>query len=153
MKKITTVFYVFAVLALFVLMTGCGSSKKETAESDAVTDVDNDIAADGDVDADADDTDETEDADAGNTESDDDSGTSTDSESFQYDDEIDYPDYSKCSDKKYLCVAGVAFFCAQDGHWQAYKGESYSCSDDDDADNRECFYGEYFCLGGTLFFC
>ena len=52
MKKITTVFYVFAVLVLFVLITGCGSSKKETAESDALTDADNDIAADGDVDAD-----------------------------------------------------------------------------------------------------
>lgn len=161
MKKITTVFYVFAVLALFVLMTGCGSSKKETAESNTVTDADNDIAADGDVDADADpedsemdaDSDGTEDADAGNTESDDDSGTSTDSESFQYDEEIDYPDYSKCSDKKYLCVGGVAFFCAEDGHWQPYKGGSSCPDDDDDADNRECFYGEYFCLGGKLFFC
>ncbi len=79
MKKITTVFYVFAVLVLFVLITGCGSSKKETAESDALTDADNDIAADGDVDADADDTDETEDADSENTEpGDDDAVTDSD---------------------------------------------------------------------------
>ena len=97
MKKITTVFYVFAVLALFVLMTGCGSSKKETAESDAVTDVDNDIAVDSDVDADADPEDSEMDADSGETEDADswqklpdlDSGETTDLEEIIVYDEDD----------------------------------------------------------------
>ena len=41
MKKITTVFYVFAVLTLFVLISGCGSSKKET-ETGEISDNDAD---------------------------------------------------------------------------------------------------------------
>jgi AAA ATPase containing von Willebrand factor type A (vWA) domain len=105
MKKITTVFYVFAVLALFVLMTGCGSSKKETVEGDTLTDVDNDIAADGDVDADADDTDETEDADSENTEPGDDDDTISDAESVSDDNDIDSkPEEDICATFNELCI-------------------------------------------------
>ncbi len=75
MKKITTVFYVFAVLSLFVLMTGCGSSKKEI-ETGEITDND---AADAGNDIAAYDSDKTEDADTGNTEpGDDDAVTDSD---------------------------------------------------------------------------
>ena len=56
MKKITTLFYVFAVLVLFVLLTGCGNSKKETETGEAA---DNDW-----VDADIDAVDEDDDADS-----------------------------------------------------------------------------------------
>jgi hypothetical protein len=75
MKKITTVFYVFAVLALFVLMTGCGSSKKEI-ETGEITDND---AADAGNDIAAYDSDKTEDADSESTEpGDDDAATDSD---------------------------------------------------------------------------
>ena len=70
MKKITTVFYVFAVLALFVLISGCGNSKKETetgeiADNDAVDadiyDGDDAYSEPDDNDSDADQTDDDDD--------------------------------------------------------------------------------------------
>ena len=45
MKKITTLFYISAVLALFILLTGCSHSKKET-ETGEITDNE---AADADI--------------------------------------------------------------------------------------------------------
>lgn len=70
MKKITTVFYVFAVLALFVLISGCGSSKKETETGEAADNdaVDADICNGNDADSEPDDEDgENEDNDSGDT--------------------------------------------------------------------------------------
>jgi hypothetical protein len=81
MKKITTVFYVFTVLALFLLLTGCGNSKKETetgetADNDAVDadiyDGDDAYSEPDDNDSDMDqDVDDSEDADLEDSEQDD----------------------------------------------------------------------------------
>ena len=65
MKKITTLFYVLAILALFILMSGCSHSKKET-ETGEITDND---AIDADNVSDVDDS---EDADLEDSEQDDD---------------------------------------------------------------------------------
>lgn len=132
MKKITTVFYVFAVLVLFVLMTGCSSSKKEAAEGSH-------IATDGDVDNtdidDAEDTDpedsetndgsdETEDADAGSTEpGDDDAATETEKQ----DDEIDDTRFNyDCLPGEYTCGGNLLMSCNGSGYWENIEDICYN---------------------------
>jgi len=128
MKKITTVFYVFAVLTLFVLISGCGSSKKEIETGEItdndMVDADNDIAADDNEDVDADNSDETEDADTENIEPDD-NNTATEPE--KQDDEIDDTHFNyDCLPGEYTCGGNLLMSCNGSGYWENIEDICYS---------------------------
>lgn len=104
MKKITTLFYVLAISALFILMSGCGNSKKEpetgeTADNDAV---DADIYDDNDADEDAE-LDDGDEADSENADAD--IISDADSDSVSDNNDIDSkPEEDICATFNELCI-------------------------------------------------
>ena len=127
MKKITTLFYVLAILALFILMSGCSHSKKEsgtgeTADNDAV---DADIYDGDDAYSEPnDDFNKTEDADAGSTEpGDDDAVTETEKQ----DDEIDDTRFNyDCLPGEYTCGGNLLMSCNGSGYWENIEDICYN---------------------------